>query len=91
MPQKLLTTFCCFLPIQSPFDTGFLNIITPQNKRISALVGDIVFQASRRAFLRVVQTTQPTWSYVSRVFMDLPVLGSEFHLVSKQELYSGET
>lgn len=29
----------------SPFGTGYFNIITPQNKRISALIGDVVFQA----------------------------------------------
>lgn len=29
----------------SPFDTGLLYAVTPQSKRINALVGDLVFQA----------------------------------------------
>ncbi|GAA5849915.1 hypothetical protein JCM9279_002462 [Rhodotorula babjevae] len=52
----------------SPFDSGLLNIITPQNKRINALVGDLVFQAPRRAFIEYTRATQNTWSYVLSVF-----------------------
>ena len=35
----------------SPFDTGSENAITPQYKRIAAILGDLVFQAPRRFFL----------------------------------------
>ncbi|KAH9970754.1 Alpha/Beta hydrolase protein [Lactifluus volemus] len=35
----------------SPFDTGEQNAITPQFKRIAAIIGDIEFQAPRRFFL----------------------------------------
>lgn len=63
---------------QSPFDTGYKNVITPQNKRISAMLGDAIFQAPRRQFLRVARHTQPVWSYSSRVLQGLPILGT-FH------------
>ena len=35
----------------SPFDTGSEFAITPQFKRISAIFGDLIFQAPRRLFL----------------------------------------
>ena len=35
----------------SPYDTGSENAITPQFKRISAILGDLNFQAPRRFFL----------------------------------------
>ena len=35
----------------SPFETGSENAITPQFKRISAILGDLNFQAPRRFFL----------------------------------------
>ncbi|BGP37499.1 hypothetical protein JCM10450v2_001404 [Rhodotorula kratochvilovae] len=62
----------------SPFDNGLLYAVTPQNKRINALVGDLVFQAPRRAFVGYTNATQPTWSYVSRALRAAPFLGS-FH------------
>ncbi|GAA6043733.1 hypothetical protein JCM8097_000499 [Rhodosporidiobolus ruineniae] len=65
--------------VSSPFDTGSLYAITPQNKRINALVGDLVFQAPRRAFMGYTNSTQNTWSYVSRAWRATPFLGS-FHL-----------
>jgi acetylcholinesterase len=47
----------------SPFDTGDQNALTPQFKRISAILGDLVFQAPRRFFLRQRSGKQKTWSY----------------------------
>lgn len=47
----------------SPFDTGILNVISPQFKRMAAVVGDLVFQAPRRFFLDNRASKQPTWSY----------------------------
>jgi len=35
-----------------PFDTGLLNAITPQFKRIAAVQGDGVFQAPRHLLLK---------------------------------------
>ncbi|KAL8290049.1 hypothetical protein RQP46_002988 [Phenoliferia psychrophenolica] len=63
----------------SPFDTGFLNMLTPQNKRINAIVGDVAMQAWRKHFISFTKKTQPTWSYSSRVFKNIPFLGS-FHV-----------
>ncbi|KAK4046084.1 hypothetical protein OIV83_006364 [Microbotryomycetes sp. JL201] len=62
----------------SPFDTGLLYAYTPQNKRISAMVGDFVFQAERRILLKAAQGIIPTWSYVSRALRATPFLGT-FH------------
>ncbi|KPV77126.1 uncharacterized protein RHOBADRAFT_48138 [Rhodotorula graminis WP1] len=62
----------------SPFDTGLLNVLTPQNKRINAIVGDLVFQAPRRAFIEYTRSTQNTWSYLSRQLRATPFLGT-FH------------
>ncbi|GAA5898791.1 hypothetical protein JCM6882_004000 [Rhodosporidiobolus microsporus] len=62
----------------SPFDTGLLYAVTPQWKRINALVGDLVFQAPRRAFVGYTNATQPTWSFSNRAGRNNPFLGS-FH------------
>ena len=47
----------------SPYDTGILNTITPQFKRISSFVGDLVFQAPRRLFLNYTSERQNTWAF----------------------------
>ena len=47
----------------SPFDTGTENQLTPEFKRIAALLGDFVFQAPRRLLLDSVSGKQNTWSY----------------------------
>ncbi|KAE9396133.1 alpha beta-hydrolase [Gymnopus androsaceus JB14] len=60
----------------SPFDTGILNAITPEFKRIAAFIGDAVFQAPRRFFLQSLSGKQPIWSFISKRLKSLPVLGS---------------
>ncbi|KAF7974292.1 hypothetical protein HWV62_12434 [Athelia sp. TMB] len=47
----------------SPFGTGTNNSLSAQFKRISALEGDLVFQAPRRYFLQQRSSKQKTWSY----------------------------
>ncbi|KAG6829134.1 hypothetical protein H0H92_005608 [Tricholoma furcatifolium] len=47
----------------SPFDTGILNALTPQYKRIAAFMGDGVFQAPRRFFLQQRSGLQKTWAF----------------------------
>lgn len=47
----------------SPFGTGTQNALTPEFKRIAALLGDFVFQAPRRWLLDNVSGKQNTWSY----------------------------
>jgi hypothetical protein len=47
----------------SPFGTGDNNAVTPQFKRIAALIGDYAFQGPRRFFLQHRSEKQPVWSY----------------------------
>lgn len=47
----------------SPFDTGSLNEIEPEYKRVAALQGDLVFNGPRRAFLAQRSAHQNTWSF----------------------------
>ena len=61
--DKLLTLYPEDVTQGSPFDTGSLNVITPQYKRIAALLGDIVFQSARRFFLENRSSKQNTWSF----------------------------
>ncbi|OBZ75690.1 Lipase 1 [Grifola frondosa] len=60
----------------SPFDTGALNALTPQFKRIAALQGDLVFQAPRRLLLDGTAERQRAWSFLSKQYKALPFLGS---------------
>lgn len=74
----------------SPFDTGILNSIAPQYKRIAALTGDYSFEAQRRQLLS--NAPGPKWTYqtdnslaelplppiVGNNILNIPVLGS-FH------------
>ncbi|KAJ7220049.1 carotenoid ester lipase precursor [Mycena pura] len=47
----------------SPFNTGTLNAITPEYKRLAALQGDAFFQAPRRNMFSVTNGVVPHWSY----------------------------
>ncbi|TFY69725.1 hypothetical protein EVG20_g3020 [Dentipellis fragilis] len=60
----------------SPFNTGILNALSPQFKRLAALQGDAVFQAPRRFFLQKRSGKQNTWSFLSKRLKTLPFLGS---------------
>jgi carboxylesterase type B len=65
----------------SPFRTGLLNNISPQFKRISAIVGDITFTLTRRVFLEVASAVNPgvpSWSYLATYNYGTPILGT-FH------------
>lgn len=66
-------------PSGSPFRTLGLNSIYPQFKRLAAILGDITFTLTRRAYLNLI-TSQgvPAWSYLSTYLYGTPVLGS-FH------------
>ncbi|KII93361.1 hypothetical protein PLICRDRAFT_100054 [Plicaturopsis crispa FD-325 SS-3] len=72
----------------SPFDTGILNAITPQFKRIAAFLGDAVFQGPRRYFLQQISGKQKTWSYVNKRLKELPGLGSA-HATDILNVYAG--
>ncbi|KAF4581408.1 hypothetical protein EYR40_009693 [Pleurotus pulmonarius] len=62
----------------SPFDTSIFNALTPQYKRVAAILGDAAFQAPRRLFLDHTANTQNTWSFLSKRLKASPFLGS-FH------------
>ncbi|GAA5967087.1 hypothetical protein JCM21900_001666 [Sporobolomyces salmonicolor] len=70
----------------SPFDTGTSYATTPQIKRLNALIGDLSFQAGRRAFVGTTNATQPTWSYSSRVLRGESSLGS-YHSTDLGSVY----
>ncbi|KZZ90707.1 lipase [Ascosphaera apis ARSEF 7405] len=65
----------------SPFRTGHLNNIYPEFKRISALLGDVVFTLTRRVMLNLVKSVDSgikTWTYLATYDYGLPILGT-FH------------
>ncbi|KAH9970732.1 carotenoid ester lipase precursor [Lactifluus volemus] len=74
--DKLLELYPQNVTQGSPFGTGEQNAITPQFKRIAAILGDIAFQAPRRSFLQQRSGKQKTYSYLSKRLKDLPVFGS---------------
>ena len=47
----------------SPFGTGDENQLSPQYKRMSAIQGDLVFQAPRRFFLTQCASMQDPWTF----------------------------
>ncbi|KAJ7205224.1 Alpha/Beta hydrolase protein [Mycena pura] len=70
----------------SPFDTGILNVLTPQFKRIAAFQGDGVFQAPRRFFQQTLSGKQNQWAFLSKRLKDVPFLGS-FHASDILNIY----
>ncbi|KAJ6555000.1 carotenoid ester lipase precursor [Mycena vulgaris] len=70
----------------SPFDTGLLNGITPQFKRIAAFQGDSVFQAPRRFFQQALSGKQNQWAFLSKREKGIPLLGS-FHATDILNVY----
>nr|P32948.1 RecName: Full=Lipase 4; Flags: Precursor [Diutina rugosa] len=59
----------------SPFDTGIFNAITPQFKRIAAVLGDLAFTLPRRYFLNHFQGGTK-YSFLSKQLSGLPVIGT---------------
>ncbi|KIJ15043.1 hypothetical protein PAXINDRAFT_169423 [Paxillus involutus ATCC 200175] len=87
--QELMEFYPANISQGSPFDTGVLNAITPQFKRIAAFQGDATFQAPRRFLLQNRSGKQPLWTYLSKRLKTLPVLGS-FHSSDLLNVYGGE-
>ena len=52
----------------SPFGTGHLNALTPEYKRLAAIVGDFNFQSPRRLFLNQLSGRQDAWAYCEQAF-----------------------
>ncbi|KAK1483402.1 carboxylesterase [Colletotrichum cuscutae] len=75
----------------SPHRTGLLNEIFPGFKRRSAVLGDLVFTLTRRVFLTLassVQPTVPSWSYLSSYDYGTPILGT-FHASDLLQVFYG--
>jgi len=70
----------------SPFDTGTLNAVTPEFKRLAAIQGDIVFQAPRRFLLENMSGTQPAFVFLSKRGKSTPKIGA-FHGSDIHEFY----
>ncbi|EEY21735.1 lipase [Verticillium alfalfae VaMs.102] len=65
----------------SPHRTALLNEIFPGFKRRSAVLGDLVFTLTRRAFLSLTKAAHPNvpaWSYLASYNYGTPILGT-FH------------
>ncbi|KAJ7053496.1 Alpha/Beta hydrolase protein [Mycena amicta] len=62
----------------SPFDTGDANALTPEFKRIGALLTDIEFAGPRRWFLQHASRKQDVWGWLSKRGKSTPGLGA-FH------------
>ncbi|ODQ77558.1 hypothetical protein BABINDRAFT_163554, partial [Babjeviella inositovora NRRL Y-12698] len=74
---EILTLYPQDVTQGSPFNTGTLNALTPQYKRISALLGDFKFQAPRRFLLN--HTSDVTrYTFNSQQLQGLPIVGT-FH------------
>ncbi|KIJ47403.1 hypothetical protein M422DRAFT_164078 [Sphaerobolus stellatus SS14] len=71
----------------SPFNTGILNAVTPQFKRLAAMQGDLVFQAPRRYFINQIAGKQNIWVYLHKRLKLTPVLGA-FHSSDILTIYS---
>lgn len=50
--------------VGSPYNTGTLNQLYGQFKRVSSIQGDISFQSTRRVFLGVMASVVPAWSFL---------------------------
>lgn len=65
-------------PAGSPFNTGSLNNIYPQFKRLAAILGDFTFTLTRRTYLSTVSSQVPSWSFLATYLHGTAVLGT-FH------------
>ncbi|KAJ6478673.1 carotenoid ester lipase precursor [Mycena vulgaris] len=72
----------------SPFNTSDENALTPQFKRIAAVLGDLAFQGPHRLFLQTRSDLQPTWSYLYKRGKATPFLGA-FHSIELDDAYGG--
>ena len=75
----------------SPFRTGLLNELYPGFKRLAALLGDLTFTLSRRAFLQTANALNPSvpsWSYLSSYDYGTAILGT-FHASDILQVFDG--
>lgn len=89
--EELVATYETITTDGSPFRTGKLNNWYPQYKRIAALLGDLTFTLTRRAFLTVAKRVKPHvpfWSYLSSYDYGTPILGT-FHGTDVFQIFYG--
>ncbi|VDC01022.1 unnamed protein product [Peniophora sp. CBMAI 1063] len=86
--NALLTAYPDGPILGSPFETGLNSSITPEYKRISAISGDVVFQAPRRFFLGQQASKQLAYSYVYKRGKQTPLLGS-YHSSDMNSIFAG--
>lgn len=87
--ESLVATYPDDPSAGSPFNTGILNSVYPQYKRLAALLGDLVFTITRRVFLSIthdVAPSVPSWSYLSSYGYGTPILGT-FHASDILQIY----
>ncbi|KAG0704092.1 Alpha/Beta hydrolase protein [Suillus ampliporus] len=72
----------------SPFDTGDLDALTLEFKRIAAFQGDAMMQSQRRFLLENRFDKQNTWAFLFKRFKSLLYLGS-FHGSSLPNSFGG--
>jgi triacylglycerol lipase len=75
----------------SPFRTGNQNNWYPQYKRLAAILGDVAFTLSRRAFLTFAEQMKPNvpfWSYLSSYDYGTPIMGT-FHGSDIEQVFDG--
>ncbi|KAF9441554.1 alpha/beta-hydrolase [Macrolepiota fuliginosa MF-IS2] len=75
--QNLTTQYPNNIFAGSPFNTGILNALNTQYKRVAAFQGDIIFQAPRRFFAQELSKAgSNVWVYLSQQYKKAPILGS---------------
>lgn len=77
--EELVATYKDITTHGSPFRTGLFNNWYPQFKRLAALLGDVLFNLSRRVLLNnaaEVSPDVPSWSYLSSYNYGTPILGT---------------
>ncbi|EFX06469.1 carboxylesterase, type b [Grosmannia clavigera kw1407] len=75
----------------SPFRTGVFNELRPGFKRLAAILGDLTFNLSRRAFLAgtsLLRPDVPSWSYLASYDYGTPILGT-FHATDLLQVFYG--
>jgi len=64
------------ITVGCPFDTGTLNKLSPQYKRIAAIQGDIVFHGPRRFLLKYQADKQNSWAFIHKRGKQTPFIGA---------------
>ncbi|KIH93242.1 triacylglycerol lipase [Sporothrix brasiliensis 5110] len=89
--QALVATYPDNASAGSPFNTLLLNEVYPEFKRLAAILGDLVFTLTRRAFLAETNNLNPSvpsWSYLASYDYGTPVLGT-FHASDLLQVFYG--